>query len=78
MMHNPNTWSIHNYSIVEDLAQELCAMLVLEILQSCSVQQKSLLSSIGGVDPLESSFMTFDSSQGTHRIPHQVTFHIIM
>jgi hypothetical protein len=74
--HNPNTRASHNYSIVEDLAQAPCAMSVLEVLQSFPTQWKSLLSAIGGVDPSESSLMTFDSSQVTHRLSHQVAFHI--
>ncbi len=34
-MINPNARATQNYSIVEDLAQSLCAMSALEILQLC-------------------------------------------
>jgi hypothetical protein len=33
--HNPNARSTQNYSIVEDLGQTPCAMLALEVLQTC-------------------------------------------
>ena len=36
--HNPNARVAQNYSVVEDLAQAPCAMVVLEVLQSCPVQ----------------------------------------
>jgi hypothetical protein len=50
----------HNYSIVEDLAHAPCAMSALEVLQSYPTQAKSLLTTIGGVDMLESNVITFD------------------
>ena len=34
-LHNPNSRVASNYSVVEDLAQTLCAMSALEVLQSC-------------------------------------------
>jgi hypothetical protein len=32
---NPSSWATQNYNIVEDLAQALCAMSTLEVLQHC-------------------------------------------
>lgn len=34
-LHNPNARATPNYSIVDDLGQTPCAMLALEVLQSC-------------------------------------------
>ena len=34
-LHNPNDRAAANYSVVEYLAQTSCAMLALEVLQSC-------------------------------------------
>jgi hypothetical protein len=33
--HNPNARAAHNYSIVEDMGKTPCAMLALEVLQTC-------------------------------------------
>jgi hypothetical protein len=61
MIHNPNTRATHNYIIMEDLANEPCSMSTLKILYRFPSQQKSFLFVIYGVDPSESSLMTFDS-----------------
>ena len=58
--YNPNARAAQHYSIVEDLAQAPSAMSVLEVLQSCPSQRKALLSAIGGIDPADSSLLTFD------------------
>ena len=50
--YNPNAHAAQHYSIVEDLAQAPSAMSALEVLQSCPPQRKSLLSAIGGIDPV--------------------------
>jgi hypothetical protein len=34
-VHNPQAREAHNYSLVDDLAQSLAAMLVLDVLQTC-------------------------------------------
>ena len=34
-LHNPNARAAGNFSVVKDLAQTPCAMLALEVLQSC-------------------------------------------
>jgi hypothetical protein len=52
-VHNPHGWAAHNYSLVYDLAQSSATMSVLEVLQTCPTQQKSLLSTLGAVDPVD-------------------------
>ena len=49
-LHNPNARSASNYSVVEDLAQTPCAMLSLEVLQSCPTQRDALLVALGSMD----------------------------
>lgn len=73
IVYNPNSQASQHYSIVEDLAQEPCAMSTLEVLQSCSKQRKELLSSIGGTDPLESDILTFDVDQSDPCLSHQLS-----
>ena len=58
--YNPNAHAAQHYSIVEDLAQAPSAMSALEVLQSFPSQRKALLSAIGGIDPADSSLLTFD------------------
>ena len=41
-LHNPNDRAASNYSVVEDLAQNPCAMSALEVLQSCPATELSL------------------------------------
>jgi hypothetical protein len=52
-VHNPQARAAHNYSLVDDLAQSPAAMSVLEVLQTFPTQQKSLLSTMGAVDPAD-------------------------
>ena len=58
--YNPNARVAQHYSIVEDLAQAPSAMSALEVLQSFPSQWKALFSTIGGIDPADSSLLTFD------------------
>jgi hypothetical protein len=46
-VNNPQARTTNNYSLVDDLAQSLVAMLVLEVLQTCPTQWNSLLSTLG-------------------------------
>ena len=71
--YNPNSCAAQHYSIVEDLAQAPSVMSALEVLQSFPSQQKALLSTIGGVDPTDSSLLTFDLENFTPRLQHQIT-----
>ena len=68
--YNPNACAAQHYSIVEDLAQAPSTMSALEVLQSCPSQWKALLSAIGGVDPADSSLITFDLENFIPRLPH--------
>ena len=70
--YNPNSRAAQHYSIVEDLAQVPSAMSTLEVLQSCPFQRKALLSAIGGIDPTDSSLLTFDLENFTPQLPHQI------
>jgi hypothetical protein len=75
-VHNPHAKAAHNYSLVDDLAQSPAAMSVLEVLQTYPSQRKSLLSSLGVVDPANMQLITFDSDSREPRLPTQVTFQI--
>jgi hypothetical protein len=55
---NPQARATHNYSLVDDLAQSLATMSILEVLQTCPTQRKSLLSPWG-----QSTLLTLDSSR---------------
>jgi hypothetical protein len=57
---NPNSHVAQNYNIVEDLAQAPCTMLALEVLQHCPSQRRTLLESIGAIDPKSSNNITFN------------------
>lgn len=49
-------------------------MSTLEVLQSCPMKQKSLLSAIGDIDPSYSSLITFDLENHVPFLPHQIAF----
>jgi hypothetical protein len=57
---NPSSRATHNYNIVEDLAQAPCAMSMLEVLEYCPSQRRTLLDSIGVVDPDSSNNIMFN------------------
>ena len=59
--HNPNARAMQNYSIIEDLAQDPCAMSTLELLQSFPVQQNALLAVLGVKDPSSSNTISFST-----------------
>ena len=71
--YNLNARAAQHYIIVEDLAQTPSAMSALEVLQIFPSQRKALLSAIGGIDPADSSLLTFDLENFTPRLPHQIT-----
>jgi hypothetical protein len=75
-VHNPQARAAHNYSLVDDLAQSLTAMSVLEVLQTCPTQQKSLLSALGIVDPVDTQLITFDVDNREPRLPALIAFQI--
>ena len=49
-------------------------MSALEVLQSFPMQQKALLTMIGGVDPSDMGLISFDSDNCEPRLPPSVTF----
>jgi hypothetical protein len=73
-----NAWVAQHYSIVEDIAQEPCAMEKLEVFQSYPSQKKALLSSIGGINPLESNIISFDIEQSEPCLSHQLALQIMV
>jgi hypothetical protein len=75
-VHNPQARAAHNYSLVDDLAQSPTAMSVLEVLQTCPTQHKSLLSTLGAVDPADTRLITFDLDSGEPRLPALIAFQI--
>jgi hypothetical protein len=75
-VHNPQARAAHNYSLVDDLAQSLAAMSVLEVLQTCPTQRKSLLSALGVVDPADTRLITFDLDNCEPRLPALVAIQI--
>jgi hypothetical protein len=75
-VHNPQARAAHNYSLVDDLAQSPAAMSVLEVLQTCPTQRKSLLSSLGAVDPADTRLITFDLDSCEPRLPAAVAIQI--
>jgi hypothetical protein len=75
-VHNPQARVAHNYSLVDDLAQSPAAMSVLEVLQTCPTQRKSLLSAMGAVDPADTRLITFDLDNCEPRLPAAVAIQI--
>jgi hypothetical protein len=75
-VHNPQARAAHNYSLVDDLAQSPAAMSVLEVLQTCPTQWKSLLSALGEVDPEDTRLITFDLDSREPRLPTLISFQI--
>jgi hypothetical protein len=57
---NPSSRATQNYNIVEYLAQESCVMSSLEFLKHCPSQCRTLLASIGEIDPESSNNITFN------------------
>jgi hypothetical protein len=57
---NPSSRATQNYNIVEYLAQALCTMSILEVLQHFPSQRRTLLAAIGVIDPESSNNITFN------------------
>jgi hypothetical protein len=75
-VHNLQARAAHNYSLVDDLAQSLASMSVLEVLQMCPTQWKSLLSAMGAVDPADTRLITFDLDSCEPHLPDAVAIQI--
>ena len=52
-----------SYIIMDDLSQTPTVMSTLEVLKTCPTQQKSLLATLGAVDPSDSKLITFDKRE---------------
>ena len=74
-LHNPNARAASNYSVVEDLAQNTCAMSALEVLQSCPAHQDALLIALGSTDSL-SLMVKFNLSDVKIRLMYHVALSI--
>jgi hypothetical protein len=77
-VNNPQARVTHNYSLVDDLAQSLAAMSVLEVLRTYPTQQKSLFSALGVVDLADTRLITFDLDCGEPHLPALVAFQILI
>ena len=64
--------------MVEDLAQELCVMSSLEVLQNFPTQRKNLLTALGALDLDNTNLIHFNVQNYKSRLPHQLAFQIIM
>jgi hypothetical protein len=73
---NPSSRATHNYNIVEDLAQALCVMSVLEVIKHCPSQHRMLLAAIGVVDPESSNHIMFNLNNYMSRLSHQLAFQV--
>ena len=67
---NPSSRANQHYNIVEDLAQALCAMFVLEVLQHSANQCRTLLAAIGTFDPDSSNNIMFNLDNFTSWLSH--------
>ena len=74
--NNSTTRSTLNHSIVYDLVQCPSDMSTLEVLQTCPLQRKALLSTLGFVKPSYSRLITFDLDQGEPQMPSFVAFQV--
>jgi hypothetical protein len=74
-VHNPHAQAAH-YSLVDDLSQSPAAISVLEVLQTCPSQRKSLISALGALDTADTQLITIGSDNGEPRLPAQVAFQI--
>ena len=64
--------------MVEDLDQAPCAMSTLEVLQSCPIQRKNMLTTLGALDPDNTNLIHFNIENYNSRLPHKRAFQIIM
>ena len=78
MDNNATARAAVSYSIVDDLAQMLTAMSTLEVLKTFPTQRKSLLTSLGLVDPSDSKLIKFDTEKGEPCMPSTIAFQILI
>ena len=67
-----------SYNIMDDLSQTPTAMSSLEVLKTCPMQRKALLSGLGVVDPSDSKLITFDIENRELCMPSTISFQILM
>jgi hypothetical protein len=72
--HNPNARAAQNYSVVEDFSQILCVMSTLEVLQSCSSQRKTLLTTLGSTETCNPGTIMLDTIKLKPRLPYHIVF----
>ena len=60
VVFNPNARAAQFYNVVEYLTQAPCAMSTLEVLQSCPIQRKNLLTKLGALDPDNTNLIHFN------------------
>jgi hypothetical protein len=77
-VHKTQARATPNYSLVDDLAQCPTTMSILEVIQTCPTQQKSLLYALGVFDPTDTQIITFDRNSGQPHLPALVTFQILV
>ena len=75
---NPNARDAQFYNVVEDLAQAPCALSTLEVLQSCLIQLKKLLTTLGALDLYNTNLIHFNIEDYKSRLSHKLSFQIIM
>lgn len=71
-----NSKVTHTYSIINDLVKSPSTMSSLECLPTFPTPQKSLLSSLGEIDPVDSRLMDFNLDNTTLHLPSIVAFQI--
>ena len=74
---NPNSRAAQFYNVVEDLTQAPCAMSTLEVLQSCPIERKNMLTTLEALDPDNTNLIHFNIENYKSRLPHKLAFHII-
>lgn len=75
---NPHVRATQNYNVVKDLAMSPSTMPALEVVQTCPMQCKLLLSAIGAIDPQESHLIAFYLENHVPHLPRQVDFQILV
>jgi hypothetical protein len=76
--HNPNARAAQNYSAVEDLSQNPCAMSALEVLQSFPSQRKDLLVTLGSVETCNPGVIMLDTTNLKPHLTYHVAFKIVV
>ena len=67
---NPNAGASQFYNVVEDLAQAVCAMSTVEVLQSFPMQCKNMLMELEALDPDNTNMIHLNVENYKSRLPH--------